>query len=124
MKIKTNKDRRNRIRLRQRRRLNGTSARPRLAVSRSLVHISVQVIDDMAHRTLASASTMEPAVKALFANGARSNNKAGATIVGRLVAERLLKHGVKQVVFDRGGFLYHGRIRSIADAAREAGLEF
>ena len=124
MKIKTNKDRRNRVRLRQRQRLSGNAVRPRLAVSRSLMHISVQVIDDMAHQTVVSVSTMEPAIKALFTNGARSNNKSGAKIVGRLVAERLLKHGVKQVVFDRGGFRYHGRVRSIADAAREAGLEF
>ncbi len=124
MKVKTKKDRRTRVRLRQRQRIAGTSARPRLAVSRSLTHISAQVIDDQQGRTLASASTTEPAVRALFAEGAGGANKAGASTVGKIVAERLLEKGVKQVVFDRGGFLYHGRVRSVADAAREAGLEF
>jgi large subunit ribosomal protein L18 len=124
MKVKTKKDRRERIRLRQRRRLRGTPDRPRLAVVRSLAHISAQAIDDEAGRTLASASSMESSVKAAFADGARGGNLAGAQVVGRLVAERLLSQGVKQVVFDRGGVLYHGRVRSVADAAREAGLEF
>ena len=124
MRVKTKKDRRNRIRLRQRQRIQGSSTRPRLAVSRSLAHISVQAVDDLAGRTLASASSTEPAVKALLQNGARGSNKAGAQVVGRVAAERLLKNGVKQVVFDRGGFLYHGRVQCVADAAREAGLEF
>jgi large subunit ribosomal protein L18 len=123
MKVKTKKDRRERIRLRQRRRLRGTSDRPRLAVARSLAHISAQAIDDEAGRTLASASSMESSVKAAFADGAGGGNTAGAQVVGRLVAERLLHQGVKRVVFDRGGVLYHGRVRSVADAAREAGLE-
>ena len=124
MKVKTKKDRRERIRLRQRRRLRGTSERPRLAVARSLAHISAQVIDDDSGRTLASASSLESSVKAAFADGARGGNVAGAQVVGRLVAERLLQQGVRQVVFDRGGVLYHGRVRSVAEAAREAGLEF
>ena len=124
MKVKTNKDRRKRIRLRQRRRIQGTATRPRLAVFRSLAHISVQVIDDMAGRTLVSASSTEPSVKAMLKNGARGSNRAGGQIVGKLVAERLIKHGLKQVAFDRGGFLYHGRVKSVADAARKAGLEF
>ena len=124
MKVKTKKDRRKRIRLRQRRRLRGTSERPRLAVARSLAHISAQVIDDDSGRTLASASSLESSVKAAFADGARGGNVAGAQVVGRLVAERLLQQGVRQVVFDRGGVLYHGRVRSVAEAAREAGLEF
>ena len=124
MKVKTKKDRRTRVRLRQRQRISGTAERPRLAVSRSLVHISVQVIDDRAGRTIASASSTEPVVKARFEDGARGGNKAGARIVGSIVAERALKEGVKRVVFDRGGFLYHGRVRSVADAAREGGLEF
>ena len=124
MKVKTKKDRRTRVRLRQRQRVSGTAERPRLAVSRSLVHISVQVIDDRAGRTIASASSTEPVVKARFEDGARGGNKAGARIVGSIVAERALKEGVKRVVFDRGGFLYHGRVRSVADAAREGGLEF
>ena len=124
MRVKTKKERRNRIRLRQRQRIRGSAARPRLAVSRSLANISVQAIDDLAGRTLASASSTEPAVKALLQDGARGGNKAGAQVVGRVAAERLLKNGVKQVVFDRGGFLYHGRVQSVANAAREAGLEF
>ena len=124
MKIKTNKDRRNRIRLRQRRRISGTATRPRLAVSRSLAHISVQLIDDQAGRTLAAASSHEAGVRARFENGARGGNVAGAWIVGRVAAERLLDQGVKQAVFDRGGRLYHGRVRRVAEAARDAGLEF
>ena len=124
MRVKTAKDRRNRIRLRQRQRIHGTGTRPRLAVSRSLANISVQSIDDLAGRTIVSASSTEPAVKAMFKDGAGGGNKSGAAIVGKVVAERLLKQGVKQVVFDRGGFHYHGRVRSVADAAREAGLKF
>lgn len=124
MRVKTKKDRRTRVRLRQRQRISGTAERPRLAVSRSLAHISVQVIDDRAGRTVASASSAEPAVKARFEDGAGGGNKAGARIVGAIVAERALQEGVKRVVFDRGGFLYHGRVRSVADAAREGGLEF
>lgn len=124
MKIKTEKDRRNRIRLRQRRRISGTATRPRLAVCRSLTHISVQIIDDQAGRTLAAASSLEASVRAKFENGARGSNVAGAGVVGRVAAERLLEQGIKQAVFDRGGRLYHGRVRSVAEAARDAGLEF
>jgi large subunit ribosomal protein L18 len=124
MKVKTKKDRRTRIRLRQRQRIYGTPERPRLAVSRSTAHISAQVIDDKVGCTLASASSTEPSVKAMFQNGARGGNKAGAMVIGKVVAERLLRHGITQVVFDRGGFLYHGRIRNVAEAARKAGLEF
>ena len=124
MKIKTKKDRRNRIRLRQRRRIGGSAARPRLAVFRSLAHISVQLIDVQAGRTLAAASSHEADVRAMFENGARGGNVAGAEVVGRVAAERLLAQGVKQVVFDRGGRLYHGRVQRVAEAAREAGLEF
>jgi large subunit ribosomal protein L18 len=124
MKLKTKKARRTRVRLRQRRRIRGTAERPRLAVSRSLENISAQVIDDQSGRTIASASSLEPSLKALLQNGARSGNTAGARVIGKAVAERLIALGVKQVVFDRGGFLYHGRVRNVADAAREAGLEF
>ncbi len=124
MKVKTKKDRRTRVRLRLRQRIRGTAERPRLAVSRSLVHISAQVIDDQEGRTLVSASSMESAVKAMFQDGAKGSNRDGAHVVGTVVAERLLKHGVKKVVFDRGGFLYHGRVRRMAEAARGAGLEF
>ncbi len=124
MKVKTKKDRRTRIRLRQRQRIHGTLERPRLSVSRSIANISVQAIDDKGGQTLTSASSTEPSVKAMFQNGARGGNTAGAAVIGKVVAERLLKHGIKQVVFDRGGCRYHGRIRSVAEAAREAGLEF
>ena len=124
MKIKTKKDRRNRIRLRQRRRISGTATRPRLAVCRSLTQISVQLIDDQAGRTLAAASSLEATVRAKFEDGARGGNVAGASVVGRVAAERLLEQGIKQAVFDRGGRLYHGRVRRVAEAARDAGLEF
>lgn len=124
MKIKTKKDRRNRIRLRQRGRISGTATRPRLAVCRSLTQISVQLIDDQAGRTLAAASSLEATVRAKFEDGARGGNVAGASVVGRVAAERLLEQGIKQAVFDRGGRLYHGRVRRVAEAARDAGLEF
>ena len=124
MRVQTKKDRRTRIRLRQRQRIDGTAERPRLAVTRSLTHISAQVIDDLAGQTLASASSTEPSIKAKFQDGAKGGNKGGAVVIGTIVAERALKEGVKKVVYDRGGFLYHGRVRSVAEAAREAGLEF
>lgn len=124
MKVKTKKDRRRRIALRQRKKIRGTAERPRLSVFRSLTHISAQVIDDMTGTTVASASSTEPTVRASLANGARGGNVAGAQAIGRLVAERTLERGITSVVFDRGGFLYHGRIRTVADAAREAGLKF
>ena len=124
MKIETKKDRRERIHLRQRKRVRGTAERPRLAVFRSEAHVYAQVIDDLAGRTVASASSVEPDVKAAFAAGARGNNRGGASVVGRVVAERLKEKGITSVVFDRGGFLYHGRVRAVAEAAREAGLQF
>jgi len=124
MKIKTNKDRRVRIGLRQRKRITGTAERPRLRVFRSVSHIYAQVIDDMNGTTLVSAASTEPALKPQFAGAARPGNRAGAQVLGKAIAERLLARGIKRVVFDRGGFLYHGRIRAVADSAREAGLEF
>jgi large subunit ribosomal protein L18 len=124
MKITTKKDRRERIRLRQRKRLTGTAERPRLAVFRSVGHIYVQVIDDQAGQTIAAASSVEPAVKGGFPKEARGGNAAGARAVGQTIAQRLIDKGIKRVVFDRGGFLYHGRVRAVAEAAREAGLEF
>jgi large subunit ribosomal protein L18 len=120
MKIKTVKDRRKRISLRQRKRINGTPERPRLRVFRSVSHIYVQVIDDLSGTTLASAASTEKALKDAKAR----NNIAGAKVLGKTIAERLIDKGIKQVVFDRGGFLYHGRIKAVAEAAREAGLEF
>jgi large subunit ribosomal protein L18 len=124
MKIKTKSDRRERIRLRQRKRITGTSARPRLAVFRSVAHIYAQVIDDQASATVAAASTTEPGLKAQFTGKVRGGNKAGAEAIGRIIAERLKEKGITRVVFDRGGCLYHGRVRAVAEAARAAGLEF
>lgn len=120
MKRMIDKDaRRRRIHTRIRQGVKGTSERPRLAVFRSLNHIYAQIIDDRAGRTIVSASTAEKntAVKS-------GGNLAGAKEIGKLVAERAQAEGVKHVVFDRGGFLYHGRIKALAEAAREAGLEF
>jgi len=105
---------------RVRKKVSGTAARPRLAVFRSNKHITAQVIDDRAGRTLAAASTVEADLRGSLAN---TGNKDAATTVGRLVAERAKAVGVTKVVFDRGGFLYHGRVAAVADAAREAGLE-
>ena len=124
MKIKTKDDRRVRIQLRQRKRIAGTAARPRLSVFRSVGHIYAQVIDDLNGRTLASASSTEPAVKGAFEKGVRGGNVKGAAAIGKAIAERSIEKGIKRVVFDRSGFLYHGRIRAVADAARKAGLEF
>jgi len=124
MKIKTTEDRRRRIKLRLRKRMSGTEQRPRLTVFRSLSHIYVQVIDDMTGRTLVAASSVEPSVKSTLPAKARGGNRAGAQAIGKLAAERALAKGITRVVFDRNGFLYHGRIRAVAEAAREAGLEF
>jgi large subunit ribosomal protein L18 len=124
MKIRTKKDRRERIRLRQRKRIVGTAERPRLAIFRSTAHIYAQVIDDMARRTVASAASTEPALKTVFAGKVRGGNLAGAEALGAVIAGRLKDKGIGAVVFDRGGNLYHGRIRAVADAARKAGLEF
>jgi large subunit ribosomal protein L18 len=124
MKIKTKEDRRHRIQLRQRKRIVGTGARPRLSVFRSVSHIYAQVIDDMNGQTLVSASSVEPSLKGAFARDVRGGNIKGAEAVGRAIAERAIEKGIKRVVFDRSGFLYHGRIRAVADAARKAGLEF
>ena len=123
MRIKTKDDRRVRIKYRIRKRVLGNEVRPRLTVFRSVAHIYVQVVDDMSGRTIASASTVESAVKGSLKN-ARGGNVAGARVIGKTIAERLLEKGVKRVVFDRNGFLYHGRVKAVADAAREAGLEF
>ena len=124
MKIKTKEDRRDRIKHRIRKRVSGTAERPRLSVFRSLAHVYVQVIDDHSGRTIAAASTTEPALKAALGEGVRGGNRAGAEAVGRAVAERLKEKGITRVVFDRNGVLYHGRIKAVADAARSAGLEF
>jgi len=124
MKIKTKQDRRHRIQLRARKRVRGTGERPRLTVFRSVAHIYVQAVDDTTGRTVASASSVEPATKATFADGARGGNVKGAKQIGKVIAERLVAKGVTRAVFDRSGFLYHGRVRAVAEAARAAGLEF
>jgi large subunit ribosomal protein L18 len=124
MQIKTKEDRRHRIQLRQRKRIAGTAARPRLTVFRSVSHIYAQVIDDLSGNTLIAASTVEPAVKSTFDKDVRGGNLKGAEAIGRVIAERAIEKGIKRVVFDRSGFLYHGRVRAVADAARKAGLEF
>src|ERR1017187_1566787 len=116
---KTNKaEIRRRVHNRIRRKLAGTSERPRLAVFRSEAHIYAQIIDDAAGKTLAAASSVDKEVKT------KGGNVAAAKAIGKLVAERAKRKGVARVVFDRGGFAYHGRIKALADAAREAGLEF
>ena len=124
MRIKTREDRRYRIRLRLRKRISGDQDRPRLTVYRSLTNIYAQVIDDLTGKTLVSAGTTEAALKSGLSGKTRGNNKAGAALVGETIAKRLLKKGIKKVVFDRNGYLYHGRIQAVADAARKAGLEF
>src|SRR5262245_14698511 len=124
MKIKTKDDRRHRIQLRQRKRIMGTSERPRLSVFRSVSHIYAQVIDDLKGETLVSASSIDGTIRGALAKDARGGNVKGAEEVGKAIAERSIGKGIKRVVFDRSGFLYHGRIRAVADAARKAGLEF
>jgi large subunit ribosomal protein L18 len=112
----------NRVRIHERirKRLTGTTERPRLSVYRSLKHISVQVIDDLKGVTLVSASSAE-GKKAERKSG---GNVAAARSVGKAVAERAKSKGITKVVFDRGGYIYHGRVKALADAAREAGLQF
>jgi large subunit ribosomal protein L18 len=124
MRIKTKDDRRVRIHLRQRKRISGTKERPRLSVFRSVTHIYAQVIDDLTGETLVSASTVEASVKGVLDKTARGGNLKGAEAIGKVIAERSIEKGITRVVFDRSGFLYHGRIRAVADAARKAGLEF
>ncbi len=115
----------NKIRLRKharvRKKITGTPERPRLNVYRSLKHIYAQIIDDTQGHTLVSASTLDPAFKGKVAYG---GNKEAARLVGKLIAEKALEKGIKKVVFDRGGYIYHGRVKELAEAAREAGLEF
>ena len=122
---KTNHERALRIRRhrRVRAKVTGTAGRPRLAVNRSNRHISAQLIDDRTGRTLAAASSVEPELRrSLGASG--GGNVSGAEAVGRLVATRAKAAGISRVVFDRGGFAYHGRVAVLAEAARNEGLEF
>lgn len=108
-------------RLRVRKRIMGTPQRPRLCVFRSLRHTYAQLIDDAAGRTLVSAATTEPSVREKLSSSATCD---GAAVVGTMVAQRALEKGITKVVFDRSGYLYHGRVKAVAEAAREAGLEF
>ena len=101
--------------------ISGTADRPRLAVFRSNNHMYAQIIDDTAHHTLVSASTLQKSVKA---NLEKTNNVEAAAYLGKVIAEKAIEKGIKDVVFDRGGFIYHGKIQALADAAREAGLNF
>jgi large subunit ribosomal protein L18 len=110
---------RSRIHKRIRHKVRGTAERPRLAVFRSLKHIYAQLIDDTEGRTLVAASSAEKS-----AATASGGNVAGAKQIGKVIAERAQQHGIKKVVFDRGGYIYHGRVKALADAARAAGLEF
>ena len=112
---------RRRIRYRIRKRLSGSEGRPRLAVFRSDKHIYAQVIDDGSGRTVAQASSLD---KELRVTGKRGGNVEAAKKVGSAIASRLKERGIENVVFDRGGYLYHGRIKALAEAAREAGLKF
>ena len=104
-----------------RNRFSGTAERPRLAVYRSNMHIYAQIIDDDAQKTLVSASTTQKDVKAELE---KTNDIAAAACVGKVIAERAIEAGIKEVVFDRGGYVYHGKVKALAEAAREAGLEF
>ena len=114
-------NRRIRIKHRVRNKISGTAERPRLSVYRSLNNIYAQVIDDVAQNTIVSASTLDPELKGKL-NG--PGNKEAAKAVGELVAKRAMEKGIKEVVFDRGGCIYHGRVKELAEAAREAGLKF
>jgi len=106
---------------RLRRYLNGTAERPRMSVFRSNNHMYVQLIDDVNGRTLLAASTLDKDVKAELE---KTNNKEAAAYLGTVIGKKAVEAGFKAVVFDRGGFIYHGKIQALADAAREAGLEF
>ena len=119
--MKTKEEIRSRIHRRIRKKISGTPARPRLAVFRSQAHIYAQVIDDGTGRTVCSASSLDETLKKDAKRGA---NVAAAKAVGSLIATRAKEKGVLAVVFDRGGFQYHGRIKALADAAREGGLKF
>jgi large subunit ribosomal protein L18 len=112
---------RSRIHLRIRRKISGSAARPRLCVYRSLSHIYAQVIDDHEGKTLVAASSVESNVGA---DKKKAGNIAAAKLVGKVIAERAKAKGIEAVVFDRGGYIYHGRVKALAEAARESGLKF
>ena len=112
---------RRRIHVRMRRKIAGTPERPRLCVHRSSKHIRAQVIDDQTNRTIVSASSLDKEVRAGLKGG---GNVAASKVVGKAIADRSRAQGIEKVVFDRGGYQYHGRVQALAEAAREAGLNF
>lgn len=112
---------RQRVHVRMRKRIAGTAERPRLCVHRSSRHIRAQVIDDASARTVVSASSLDKDVRAQIKGG---GNVAASKVVGKIIAERARAKGIENVVFDRGGYQYHGRVQALAEAAREAGLKF
>ncbi len=112
---------RRRIHLRMRKRVAGTSERPRLCVHRTARHIRAQVIDDLTGRTIVAASSLDKEVRDVIKGG---GNVAASKVVGKVIAERAKAKGIEKVVFDRGGYQYHGRVQALADSAREAGLQF
>jgi large subunit ribosomal protein L18 len=122
-RVRDKQRRRERAHLRLRNRVQGTAERPRLSVFKSIKHVYAQVIDDRDGRTLVAASTVDPGVKAKLASGSTSD-KAAARAVGEVVADRAKEKGITRVVFDRGGYIYHGKIKEVADAARKQGLNF
>jgi large subunit ribosomal protein L18 len=121
--VREKQERRERAHLRLRKRVRGTAERPRLAVFKSLKHVYAQVIDDQAGRTLAAASTVDTGVREKLGQGATSG-KAAARAVGEVVADRAKEKGITRVVFDRGGYIFHGKVKEVADAARKQGLDF
>jgi large subunit ribosomal protein L18 len=118
---KTKEESRAKRKLSIRKRVNGTPERPRMSVFRSLKHIYVQVVDDQTHKTLVATSTLDEAVKGEL-GGLKKKDRAKK--IGAAIAKRCLEKGISQVVFDRNGFIYHGRVSALADGAREAGLKF
>ncbi|HET6267187.1 MAG TPA: 50S ribosomal protein L18 [Acidobacteriota bacterium] len=118
--VKTKEDARRRRKQRIRKKILGTQGKPRLCIYRSLNHIYVQAIDDHTGKTILSASSLETEVK----GKGKTGNKESAKLVGELVARKCKEKGIDTVVFDRGGYLYHGRVKALADAARNAGLKF
>lgn len=125
MSVRTSrKEARSRRHIRLRKKVTGNAERPRLSVFKSLRHIYAQIIDDTAGKTILCASTLEPEIKKQTDKAKSGGNVEGAKIVGEIIAERALANGIKKVVFDRGGNIYHGRVAALAEAARKKGLDF
>lgn len=122
LRMKAKRERRERAHLRVRKRVRGSAERPRLSIYKSLRFIYAQVIDDERGTTLAAASSADPGIREQVGNS--TSSKAAAKLVGEMIAQRAKDKGVDKVVFDRGGYVYHGRVQALADAAREKGLQF